>query len=109
MILTSGHMSGGCYIKNSFSSLFRKDVAECIGYNASSTNKFLSTVDDDEKLNGTIFRLGQNREMWFLSEDGLYEVLMQSRKPILIIGDIVIKSSYHSPRPPIFANFNFTS
>lgn len=36
----------------------------------------------DEKLNGIIFRAGQNREMTFLTEDGLYEVLMQSRKPI---------------------------
>lgn len=42
----------------------------------------LNSVDDDEKLIGTIFRSGQNREMWFLTEDGLYEVLMQSRKPI---------------------------
>jgi prophage antirepressor-like protein len=25
---------------------------------------------------------GQLRKMWFLTEDGLYEVLMQSRKPI---------------------------
>ena len=25
---------------------------------------------------------GQSREMTFLTEDGLYEVLMQSRKPI---------------------------
>mgnify|MGYP003401111636 CR=1 FL=1 len=30
----------------------------------------------------TIYASGQNREMWFLTEDGLYEVLMQSRKPI---------------------------
>lgn len=26
---------------------------------------------------------GQVREMWFLTEDGLYKVLMQSRKPIV--------------------------
>ena len=42
----------------------------------------LSTVDDDEKLVSTIFISGQNRKMWFLTENGLYEVLMQSRKPI---------------------------
>lgn len=24
---------------------------------------------------------GQNRNMWFLTEDGLYEVLMSSKKP----------------------------
>lgn len=42
----------------------------------------LSAIDDDEKLTSTIYRSGQNREMWFLTEDGVYEVLMQSRKPI---------------------------
>lgn len=32
---------------------------------------------------GTIFRPpGGNQQVWFLTEDGLYEVLMQSRKPI---------------------------
>lgn len=42
----------------------------------------LSLVDDGEKLKRTLYVSGQNREMWFLTEDGLYEVLMQSRKPI---------------------------
>lgn len=59
-----------------------KDVAEWIDYDKSSVNKLLDRVDDSEKLTGTIFRSGQSREMWFLTEDGLYEVLMQSRKPI---------------------------
>lgn len=58
-----------------------RDVAEWIEYDLTSTNKMLSTIDDEEKLLGTIFRSGQNRETWFLTEDGLYEVLMQSRKP----------------------------
>lgn len=39
-------------------------------------------VDDDEKLKKTIFTSGQHREVWMLTENGLYEVLMQSRKPI---------------------------
>lgn len=42
----------------------------------------LKNVDEDEKLKAIITHSGQNREMWFLTEDGLYEVLMQSRKPI---------------------------
>lgn len=42
----------------------------------------MNIVDVDEKLTYTICNSGQNREMWFLTEDGLYEVLMQSRKPI---------------------------
>lgn len=59
-----------------------KDVADWIGYDLSSVNKMVNTVDEDEKLIGTIFRAGQNRETIFLTENGLYEVLMQSRKPI---------------------------
>ena len=39
-------------------------------------------MDEDEKLIRTLFVSGQNRELWFLTEYGLYEVLMQSRKPI---------------------------
>ena len=59
-----------------------KDVAEWIDYDKTSINKMLNTVDEDEKLNGTLFLSGQNRKVWFLTEDGVYEVLMQSRKPI---------------------------
>lgn len=57
-----------------------KDVANWIEHSDIST--MMRTVDDNEKLLQTLFVSGQNREMWFLTEDGLYEVLMQSRKPI---------------------------
>ena len=57
-----------------------KDVAEWIGHSRAS--EMLKSVDNDEKLMQTILASGQKREMWFLTEDGLYEVLMQSRKPI---------------------------
>ena len=57
-----------------------KDVANWIEHSDIST--MMRTVDDNEKLIQTLFVSGQNREMWFLTEDGLYEVLMQSRKPI---------------------------
>lgn len=64
-----------------------KDVAEWIDYaktgkGSYDTSRMLKTVDDDEKLIRTIFVSGQNREAWFLTEDGLNEVLFQSRKPI---------------------------
>ena len=64
-----------------------KDIAEWIDYAKTGNgsydiNKMLKTIDDEEKLIRKIFVSGQNREMWFLTEDGLYEVLMQSRKPI---------------------------
>ena len=61
-----------------------KDVAEWIEYNLSSINKMLNKVDEEEKTTRKISPSGSNyqTEAWFLTEDGLYEVLMQSRKPI---------------------------
>ena len=58
------------------------EVAKMIDYSVGKTGQMLNTVDRDEKLTDTIHRAGQERQMWFLTEDGLYEVLMQSRKPI---------------------------
>ncbi len=57
-----------------------KDVAEWIGH--SDASKMVSNIDEDEKLIRTLFVSGQDRDCLFVTEDGLYEVLMQSRKPI---------------------------
>lgn len=57
-----------------------KDVAEWIEHSKPSI--MLDSIDEDEKLKETIFTSGQNREVWMLTENGLYEVFMQSRKPI---------------------------
>lgn len=57
-----------------------KDVAEWIEHSDVST--MLRAVDENEKLVQTLFVSGQNRDLWFLTEDGIYEVLLQSRKPI---------------------------
>lgn len=59
-----------------------KEVAECIEYDQSSVNKLVNLVDDDEKVRNNLPTPGGNQQVWFLTEDGLYEVLMQSRKPI---------------------------
>ncbi|MFI3255588.1 MAG: BRO family protein [Eubacteriales bacterium] len=75
-----------------------KDVAEWIDYSYKDSrkihrdvSKMLQSVDEDEKVKCTLNLGGEdclhggvraNTEMWFLTEDGLYEVLMQSRKPI---------------------------
>lgn len=59
-----------------------KDVAEWIDYDTSSVNKMLANVDDDEKVRKNVPTLGGMQESWCLTENGLYEVLMQSRKPI---------------------------
>ena len=59
-----------------------KNVAELIDYDQNKVGQMLITVDEEEKENLPIFYSGQIRNMWFLKEEGLYEVLMQSRKPI---------------------------
>lgn len=68
-----------------------REVAEMIDYTKTSQGYYdvqamLRKVDDDEKVKGTPlegttknFRSGQT--MWFLTEYGLYEVLMRSSKP----------------------------
>ena len=57
-----------------------KDIAEMI--NHSDVSKMVRMVDDNEKVANIVPTLGGNQQSWFLTEDGLYEVLMQSRKPI---------------------------
>lgn len=57
-----------------------KDVADWIEH--SNPRMMLQTVDDDEKGVRNVYTPGGMQEAWCLTEDGLYEVLMQSRKPI---------------------------
>jgi len=56
------------------------DVAEWIEH--SNPTVMLQTIDDSEKGLNNVYTLGGIQEKWFLTEDGLYEVLMRSRKPI---------------------------
>ena len=60
-----------------------KDVAKIIDYSANNSSKLVGMVDDDEKVRNIVTTLGGPQEMWFLTEDGLYEVLMQSRNLLL--------------------------
>lgn len=57
-----------------------KDVAEWIGH--SDVSMMVKNVEEDEKVTNNVCTLGGSQNAWFLTEDGLYEVLMQSRKPI---------------------------
>ncbi|HBF5457528.1 TPA: phage antirepressor KilAC domain-containing protein [Clostridioides difficile] len=62
-----------------------RDVAEWIDYSKTSegyynTSKMLMSIDEEEKVTITNSNSGGNK--LFLTEDGLYEVLMQSRKQI---------------------------
>ncbi len=57
-----------------------KDVAEWIEH--SNPRVMLQLIDDAEKVVNNVYTPGGVQESWFLTEDGLYEVLMLSRKPI---------------------------
>lgn len=57
-----------------------KDVAEWIEH--SNPRVMLQSIDDNEKVVNNVYTPGGVQESWFLTEDGLYEVLMLSRKPI---------------------------
>lgn len=59
--------------------LFRaKDVSDWL--NLKNTPEIIKRIDTEERHK---FNLGRNGgDTWFLTEDGLYEVLMQSRKPV---------------------------
>lgn len=61
--------------------LFRAmDVAKWIEH--SNNRAMLDTVDDDEKVVRTVYTPGGAQDCWMLTENGVYEVLMLSRKPI---------------------------
>ena len=71
-------------INNRVSWFLTEDVANWIEH--SKPDVMIKSVDEDEKVKvrpkQSLGLLTNNNEYWFLTEDGLYEVLMQSRKPI---------------------------
>lgn len=94
-----------------------KEVAACIEH--SNITVMLQSVDEDEKMKITpkqsLGDLVNYKEYNFLTEYGLYEVLMQSRKPIakqfkkgikLILHEIRMTGSYSTSKPstPVLTN-----
>lgn len=57
-----------------------KDVANWI--ENKNVSQMLKNIDEDEKGLYNVYTLGGIQNTWFLTEDGLYEALMLSRKPI---------------------------
>ncbi|MBP8934161.1 MAG: phage antirepressor KilAC domain-containing protein [Prevotella sp.] len=57
-----------------------KDIATVLEHSHVPT--MMQSVDDEEKLMCTILTSGQRREMNCVTEDGFYELMMLSRKPI---------------------------
>lgn len=62
------------------------DVANWIEYSSSNgklkTSQMMKMCDEEEKGIYNVATLGGIQEKWFVTEDGLYEICMQSRKPI---------------------------
>lgn len=77
--------------------LFRaKDVTEWIEH--SDVHKMVQSVDEDEKVRNNIPTLGGNQEAWFLTENGVYEVLMLSCKPVAKEFKKEVKKMLHALR-----------
>lgn len=77
--------------------LFRaKDVADWI--EISNVSQMLQSVDEDEKGIYNAYTLGGNQDVWFLTENGVYEVLMLSRKPVAKDFKKEVKKMLHALR-----------
>lgn len=63
--------------------IFRaSDIASMIDYSDGNTWKMLEMCEHDEKLTLPLVVAGQRRQVSFVTEHGLYNILSQSRKPI---------------------------
>lgn len=58
------------------------DIATMIGYSEGNTYKLLELCEKDEKLKLPVVVAGQTRQVSFVTELGLYNILAQSRKLI---------------------------
>jgi prophage antirepressor-like protein len=58
------------------------EVAKLIDYSTGKTGQMLSLLEADEYLSTIIYRSGQRRKVYMVTEMGLYNILSQSRKPI---------------------------
>lgn len=56
-----------------------KDVCDVL--NIANNRDAIGRLDNDEKLMSVVPTSGQNRDMWFVNESGLYNLVFQSRKP----------------------------
>ena len=77
--------------------LFRaKDVAEWI--EIFNVSQMVQSVDEDEKGIYNVYTLGGNQDVLFLTENGVYEVLMLSRKPVAKEFKKEVKKMLHALR-----------
>ena len=58
------------------------DIANMLDYSAGNVWNLLGMCEEDEKLHLTMVVSGQRRQVSFVTEHGLYNILEQSRKPL---------------------------
>lgn len=56
-----------------------KDVCEILG--VQNVPQAMAAVDEDEKRTYSLYISGQNREVWTISESGLWSLVLRSNKP----------------------------
>ena len=77
--------------------LFRaKDVADWL--DITNVSQMVQSVDEDEKGIYNVYTLGGNQDVLFLTENGVYEVLMLSRKPVAKDFKKEVKKMLHALR-----------
>lgn len=59
-----------------------KDISHAIGYSSGNEWRMLEMCEDDEKLKLPLVVAGQRRSINFVTENGLYNILAQSRMEI---------------------------
>lgn len=63
--------------------IFRaSDITNMLDYSAGNVWNLLGMCEEDEKLLLTMIVAGQRRQISFVNEHGLYNILEQSRKPL---------------------------
>lgn len=77
----------GAFVIDGTTYFSAKEVGEIIGYSMPNINKMVSKVDEEEKKQFIMETRGKhvnsrNRPQWFLTKDGLFEMLFQSRKEV---------------------------
>ncbi|MDD3040047.1 BRO family protein [Bacteroides sp.] len=87
MVEKVGVISFGNRLLNVYSSLdsplfMASEISSMIDYSRGNVWGMLSVCEDDEKLNLPMVVAGQKRNVSFVNENGLYNVLSESRKPL---------------------------
>ena len=75
-----------------------KDISHVIGYSSGNEWKMLEMCEEDEKLKLPLVVAGQRRSVNFVTENGLYNILSQSRMEIAMAWRRVVHDELISMR-----------